>query len=236
MISVVIPLYNTSPDYFKECIDSILNQTLKDFEVLVIDNGSKEQFLKEYQRICDDPRIHLHQIERIEGMKNLSRAVNYGIKFAKFDLVARMDADDVMVHDRLEKQVRYLNDNEVDILGGQICYMGTNRIKSHPEVISLEYPLRDYWIMNHPTVAFKKQRIIDIGGYSEKPDYLAEDYELWTRALSKGLRVENLQEVLVYYRVTPTSLTNHDKKNKNYSLLISHIRDVYRNKIGGKVK
>ena len=109
MISVVIPIYNTSPAHFKECVDSILDQTLSNFEVLVVDNGSREEYFREYEQICKDSRIHLHKIERIEGMKNLSRAVNYGIKFSKFDFVARMDADDVMVKDRLEKQVNECN-------------------------------------------------------------------------------------------------------------------------------
>lgn len=236
MISVVIPIYNTIPDYFKECIDSIIDQTFKYFEVLVIDNGSSKENFKEYEKICKDSRISLHQIERIDGMKNLSRALNFGIKLAKFDLIARMDADDTMIKNRLERQVDYLKNNDVDILGGQIRFMGTNSIKTHPRVIGLDYPLKDYWVMNHPTVSFKKDRIMEIGGYYEKPDYLAEDYELWTRALSSGLRIENLQEVLVNYRVSNDSLTSHDKKNKNYNLLMSHIRDVYRNKVGDKIK
>jgi len=236
VISVVIPIYNTSPEYFRECIESILVQTLDAFEVLVVDNGSTEEHYKEYDALCQDPRIHLHKIERVEGMKNLSRAVNHGIKNSKFDLVARMDADDVMVRNRLQKQVDYFKNNEVDILGGGIRFMGTSNIKSHPKVISLEYPLTDYWVMNHPTVAFRKDKVVEIGGYSEKPEYLAEDYELWTRALSRGLKLENIQEVLVHYRVTSSSLTNLDKSNKKYNLLISHIRDVYRNKVSSKIK
>ena len=236
MISVVIPIYNTSPEYFRECVESILAQTLVDFEVLVVDNGSSEDHYRQYEKICEDPRIQLHKIERVEGMKNLSRAVNHGIKNSKFDLIARMDADDTMVKDRLQKQVDYFENNRVDILGGQIKFMGTNRIKSHPEEITLKYPLTDYWVMNHPTVAFRKARVVEIGGYSEKPEYLAEDYELWTRALSKGLKLKNMQEVLVHYRVTNSSLTNLDKSNKKYNLLISHIRDVYRNKVSSKIK
>lgn len=222
--------------HFRECIDSVLSQTLSEFEVLVIDNGSDKDLLDQYIEICNDDRVHLHTIKRIEGAKNLSRAVNHGIKVSKFNLIARMDADDTMVKNRLERQVEYLQNNDVDILGGQIRFMGTDRIKAHPRVITLDYPLKDYWVMNHPTVSFKKDRVVEIGSYYEKPDYLAEDYELWTRALSSGLRIENLQEVLVNYRMSPNSLTNHDKKNKNYNLLISHIRDVYRNKVGDKIK
>ncbi len=236
MISVVIPIYNTNPEHFRECISSILSQSLQDFEVVIVDNGSRKEYYDEYEKICDDPRLLLKKIDRIQGMKNLSRAVNFGIKVSKFDLIARMDADDIMHKNRLEKQVNYFKTNEVDILGGQICFLGTTNIKTHPETIGLDYPLRDFWVMNHPTVAFRKEKIIEIGGYAEKPSYLAEDYELWTRALSKGLSIQNLQEVLVYYRVSPNSLTNIDKQNSKYNMLISHIRDVYRNKVGHKLK
>jgi len=75
-----------------------------------------------------------------------------------------------------------------------------------------------------------------VGGYLDRPEYLAEDYELWTRALSKGLILKNMKEVLVHYRVSNSSLTNLDKKNKKYNLLMAHIRDVYRNNIDGRIK
>ena len=113
-ISVLMPVYNTNKKYLKQSIESILKQTFKDFEFIIIDDGSDiktKKFLKSFK----DDRIVL-----IENEKNLGliKTLNKGIKLAKGEFIARMDADDISTPDRFEKQLLYMTKNpEIGVLG-----------------------------------------------------------------------------------------------------------------------
>lgn len=228
MISVLIPLYNTPFEYYKMCIDSIENQTFKKFEVLIIDNGSTEENIVKYKEYIDKKmRFKFYAISRQEGKKNLSVALNYGLGQSRYNLIARMDSDDIMDRYRLEKQYEYFQKNEVDILGGQLKIIGSEQITNHPKVVSKDLPIKTNWFINHPTVMFKKDKITEIGGYLDRPEYLAEDYELWTRSLKNGLVIHNLSDVLIEYRIHENNLTNIDKCNINYELLLQYIKQNY---------
>lgn len=230
MISVVIPLYNTEPEFFKECVDSVVAQTIKDIEVLIIDNGSSQENIKNYKSHIEKyDNFKFFEIQREYGKKNLSIALNYGIKKSSYGLIARMDADDRMLPDRLQKQYTYFLNNNVDILGGQLKYMDSTGITRHPMIIEKETPLRMDWFLNHPTVMFKKESIERIGGYHESPEYLAEDYELWLRSLKNNLIIHNLSDILIEYRVHSDNLTSMDKTNPMYEKLFRYIKDGYIN-------
>lgn len=224
MISIVIPIYNTEPSFFAECMESVYRQTFQDFEVIVVDNGSEQSKIDEYLKICDNPKVRFLNCERVEDAKNISIAINKGVLDSRFKLIARMDSDDIMHQDRLRKQFNYFRNEKVDILGGQVAFIGSSMIKSHPSLIDVEYCLKNDWIMNHPTVMFKKHKILDAGLYRFKPNYIPEDFELWTRCLSKGCIIKNLQEVLVFYRLLRNSQSKKDQQNRNYNALFSHIR------------
>ena len=226
MISIVIPIYNTEPSLFADCMESVYNQTFQDFEVVVVDNGSEQSKIDEYLKICDNPKVRFLNSERLEGAKNISIALNKGVLNSQFELIGRMDSDDLMHQDRLRKQFDFFRNEDVDILGGQIAFIGSGRIKSHPPVVDIDYCLRNNWVMNHPTVMFKKQKIVDIGLYRDKPNYLPEDFELWARCLSKGYTIKNLQEVLVFYRLLEDSQSKQDMQNINYNAIFAHIRKI----------
>jgi glycosyltransferase involved in cell wall biosynthesis len=226
MISIVIPIYNTEPSLFADCMESVYSQTFQDFEVVVVDNGSEQSKIDEYLKICDNPKVRFLNSERVEGAKNISIALNKGVLNSQFELIARMDSDDLMHQDRLRKQFDFFRNEDVDILGGQIAFIGSGGIKSHPPVVDIDYCLRNNWVMNHPTVMFKKQKIVDAGLYRDKPNYLPEDFELWARCLSKGYRIRNLQEVLVFYRLLEDSQSKQDMQNRNYNAIFAHIRKI----------
>lgn len=229
MISVIIPNYNTNFSFFKECIDSILKQTYQQFEIIIVDNGSDENNIVLYKQYLQslDKDIKFLTCERQNNKKNLSIALNIAIKNCKYNLVARMDADDIMMPNRLQKQYDYFVNNNVDILGGQLQYLHDNNITNHPLIITKEIPMNSIWFINHPSVMFKKDKILQIGGYKEEPEFLAEDYELWTRSIKNNLIIHNLNDVIIKYRLHNSNLTFKDKNNPYYNILLDYIRKGY---------
>ena len=218
MISILIPVYNTAAIFLNECINSCLNQTFKNYEIVIIDNGSTNQdTLDILNKYTGRDNIKVFKCDRIEGKKNLSVALNYGLQKCKYNLIARMDSDDIMCHDRLQKQKDFFMTNEdVDILGGQIKIFPQGQITNHKNIITKDIALNSYWFINHPTVMFKKDKILSIGGYKEEPELFAEDYELWIKSLINNLKIRNLKDVVVFYRSHGNNLTRKTEKSPTY--------------------
>jgi glycosyltransferase involved in cell wall biosynthesis len=165
--------------------------------------------------------------------KVLSDGINIGlvwrlnkiINLANGHYLDRMDSDDVMHEERLQKQYKYLQENpEVDILGGQIFIPTWTTTTAHPPIITKSFAAHSTWFINHPTVMFKKDRIISIGAYKDTPEYFAEDYDLWLRALTEGLQIHNLHDIIVYYRVHENNLSKTTEKNVNLHVLLEKMR------------
>lgn len=220
MISVLLPVYNTPSTYLSECIESILNQTFQDFEIVIVDNGSENlETLDVLDHYSYNQKVSTFICDRIPGKKNLSVALNYGLKKCKFNYVARMDSDDLMHRERLEKQLKYMLDNpSVDILGAQLQHIDgdASTATNHPEIIPEWYYKQKTHILNHPTVMFKRDRILAIGGYQEYPDHIPEDFILWVKALKANYIIRNLQEVLLFYRNRNDSLSMIDSKYESW--------------------
>jgi len=216
MISVVMPVYNGG-DYLKEAIESILNQTYKDFEFLIIYDDSTDNTLSIIQEFQEqDERIVF-----INGDKEgISGAFNKGIKKAKGRYIARMDADDVSDKDRFSLQIDYLKSNNLDICGSSIRVLGsTKKIIAYPES---KEDVKFFSMFGspiaHPTVfgythLFKKFLYHNI---------VAEDYDLWTRMLCEGIKIGNMQVSLLNYRVHDNQLTKDLTEIIESSILISN--------------
>jgi len=215
MISILMPVYNTEPIFLKSCLESIERQTFKYYETIVVDNESDNlETLEILNKYKNQEKIKLYTCKRKVGRRNISRALNYGLKKCKYEFVARMDSDDIMVDDRLQKQLIYMISNpEVDICGGQV----TGQIKTrHKEIIDQDEYKKSEWFMNHPTIMFKKTKILDLGGYDELPEFCPEDFLLWTRALKNNLILRNMQEILLYYRIHDNNLSAKDMKKADW--------------------
>ena len=206
-VSVVMPTYNAEK-YLKEAIDSILAQTFTDFELLIVDDNSKDKtidIIKSYQ----DPRIKL-----IEGPnKGIAAALNKGIREARGKYIARMDADDISLPDRFKKQVEFLEKHEdISLVGSWQHHFGLydsyHRPPSEPEVLKTVILLGCE--MCHSTVMFRKDDFVSRHlFYPENSPQ--EDFELWSKAIGE-LKLANIPEVLGEYRVTGNSIT--DDKDK----------------------
>ena len=214
LVTVLITAYNAEK-FLSQAIESIINQTYKELEILVVDDGSKDNtlnILKNYQKI--DRRIKILKLGRNVGP---SLASNYGLKRAKGQFIARMDADDVAIHDRIEKQLRFLlNNPEVVVIGGQCILID----KEGRVVGSKSFPTDDSRIysslfamnpIQHPTCMINRELIPNKNIYYKNHSLLAHDLELIFELAQYG-RLSNLEEVVLLYRQYQDSLSLRDVK------------------------
>lgn len=201
-ISVLMPVYN-GVAFVDTAIQSIRNQDFKNWELLIIDDGSSDDTCEiASTHAMEDKRILVHSI----GRKGLVEALNSGLEKARGKIVARMDADDISMPSRLEKQLAMLreNDNEAVVsclvktiydgesAEGMMLYEEwLNSVLTPKEIsdnIFVESPIA------HPTAMFWKETVVSAGGYM---DYgWPEDYDLWMRLYLKGVKFQKVPEVL----------------------------------------
>ena len=199
-VTVIMPAYNCRP-YLPEAIEAILHQTYRDFEFLIIDDGSTDgsgDILSSYAR--KDSRIVLAPNEQNVG---IIHSLNKGLDLARGDYVARMDADDICKPTRLEKQVAYMDSHSsVDVCGCWLQLFGnsTAHVWYYPEDdATIRCLLLFHSSMPHATVMLRRS-VFEEHLLRYQEDYMhAEDYALWVYA-SKVLRFANIPEVLYLYR------------------------------------
>ncbi|MBK8982263.1 MAG: glycosyltransferase [Ignavibacteria bacterium] len=221
-ITVLMTVFNDEK-YVGQSVKSILNQTYSDFEFLIIDDGSEDDSGKIINSIKDQ-RIIYKKIKH----SGLAAALNFGMKNAKGDWIARADADDLSVNRRLQIQNDYLIKHpQTDVLGSHSVYFadpgkilfqlnppsGDKKIK---EFMDLHNPI------NHSSVIFRKEKILKVGGYDEKFG-VYEDFELWLRMKNK-LSFNIIPESLVYTRLRMDSMTSKGSRSKIYDTLVNNIR------------
>ncbi|NTV51498.1 MAG: glycosyltransferase family 2 protein [Candidatus Firestonebacteria bacterium] len=207
-VSVIMPVYNTA-DYLPAAIESILKQTYRAFELILVDDQSRDrspEILQNYAR--RDKRIRLL---RNETNLKLSRTLNRAIEAARGEYLVRMDSDDVSLPDRIAKQVAYLDAHPevgvaggaMDIIDGQDRLIGVRRYALTDGEIRAR--LFCYSPFSHPTIILRKAVLLQAGLYD--PAYNpAEDYELYFR-LGRLAKFGNLADTLLRYRVVPKSMT-----------------------------
>jgi glycosyltransferase involved in cell wall biosynthesis len=198
-ISVVIPVYNGA-DYLHEAVESILRQTWKDFELIIIDDGSTDNSVSIMESF-NDPRIRVISNSRNRG---LEYCLNTGLRLARGSYVARMDCDDISLPSRLEKQFRFMETHkEVSVCGSYIELFGAlSGIEKHPlqhEEILCQLLFASPFA--HPSIIMRKDFFVKNNiFYDESGAFTrAEDYELWVR-ISSTCIFANLPEVLLKYR------------------------------------
>ena len=231
-ITVCLPVYNASK-YLRECIDSILKQTFSDFELLIIDDGSADDCV-EIIDSYDDSRIRLIKKEHC-----YIDTINMLIDEATGKYIARMDADDIMVKDRLQIQYDYMESHpEVDILGGGVHFFGAleaDNILHYNSYITLERMLCGCCI-SHSTVMLVRDRINKSNIRYDKRYVYAEDFHFWLQALKVGLHIKNIPQILTLYRLSSDQVSStHSEVQFENSIkacipfINYHIKQVYNN-------
>jgi len=197
-VSVLMPVYN-GEKYLSEAIESVLGQTYRNFELIIINDHSTDRTAEIIKSFSDvDARVR--GIDN-PGPGGLVNALNFGIVQTKASWIARFDADDVCHPERLASQVNFLQNNiDVAILGTAFQMFGSQQ--ALPLVRHPKHPLEVAWKfswntrLGHPTVIFNKEVILRYGGY---PRINAEDFALFSK-VSQEYRVSNLSRVLLSYR------------------------------------
>lgn len=207
LISVILPVYN-GEKYLKEAIQSLLSQTYSHFEIIAYDDGSTDSSL-EIIRSFQDKRIRLFKNDENCG---LITTLNKALGEARGEFIARMDADDICLPDRFEKQINYFKWNDIDILGTEICFINEEGktlgrgVGKYPGMEISPYTFLQRCPIYHPTVMFKKKIVKQKDFYDHGFPH-AEDYELWMR-LSKHHKLDLIDEPLLFYRVHGESITS----------------------------
>jgi len=231
-VGIVMPVFNAAR-YLRQAMDSLFVQSYQDFEVLAINDGSTDgsRRILEYY----GPKVRIFDLPANMGV---TRALNHGLLVSRSELIARMDADDVCLPDRLATQVGFLNDNQdVSIAGTWFYSMSEdlsrvewdNRTETSTEDVARTMPER--CCVGHPTVMMYRRVVETIGGYDEsESSRVVEDYELWLRAISRGIKIANVPKHLYLYRNNPNQATRvfAETQKKNFEFTREKYRALIR--------
>lgn len=216
LVSVLMPVYKTAP-YLREAMDSMLCQTFKDFELIVLNDCSPDN-AEEILDAYDDSRIVRYKGENNVGLSNV---LNVGIGMARGKYIARMDSDDISLPQRLQVQVDYLDKHtDVDLVSVGMRLFGAKEgtwiREINPEKVKIEAMFHSPVL--HASSVWRKDAFEKQGLRFRQEMVPAEDYDLWTRAMLKGLKLVNLPEVLYEYRIHEAQATVQTDKTAAKSL------------------
>lgn len=221
LVSILMPVYNAEK-YLIEAIDSVLNQTYYNIELVIINDGSSdnsENIINKYS----DKRIRYYKNEVNLG---LIKSLNKGIQLCKGLYIARMDSDDICHPDRILKQVEFLSNNHQYVLCGTRCefiHSGKKRLFNITSPGD-DLGIRSFFLVNspliHPSVMFKKSVIEDNNLLYDSSYKDAEDYKFWID-ISKYGKLIILEEILLYYRLSTTQISQ-----SNNSIQLSNAEKI----------
>jgi glycosyltransferase involved in cell wall biosynthesis len=208
-VTVLMPAYNAGP-YIARAIESVLGQTHRDLELLVIDDGSKDDsFAIASAFAARDSRV------KAITQKNagIAHTMNRGLEIAQSDWVFCMHADDLMMPNRIERQLAFLRDNpDVAVASSLVLYMndrdevvGRGRSPfTDPAAVKRTVERGEVIAFNHPATVLKKSAVLEVAGYRQA-FWPAEDIDLWNRIVERGHRVAVQDEYLLKYRIHGSS-------------------------------
>lgn len=212
-VSVIMSTYKEEEIFLRQAIESILNQTYRNFEfIIILDNPNNflhKKIINEYENV--DKRIKFLVNEHNIG---LTSSLNKGLSIAKGKYICRMDADDIAVNNRIEIEKKYLENNQFDLIGGisqmidesgKIIY-SIKKVPTDPNKI--KKALKYNQVISHPTWFGKKEVFDKLKGYRNMP--LCEDYDFTLRAVLSGYKISNVNEIVLKYRMTTSSISRNN--------------------------
>jgi len=215
--SVLMSLYiKENPQYLKATFDSLLVQTRKPDEIVLVKDGLLTDELNSVVTAFSNQYESLVIIENQANL-GLSESLNKGLKACRYELVARMDTDDICKEERFEKQIDFmLKHEDVDVLGtwakkidnsGNV-FGNLTVPTTHSEIHKLIWTCP----FIHPTVMFKKTSILKVGSYNADAGPRQDDYDLWFRCAFDGLKFANIPEYLLFYRFNDDTVLKNNYK------------------------
>ena len=224
-ISILLPVFNCGL-YVKSAIQSIINNSFENYEIIVINDGSTDNTLDIINQF-NNPRIKIYNKEN----SGLVETLNYGLKKCNYPIIMRMDGDDIIHHKKIETQLNYFSRNESILVGTQGFTIDLNENKTgkinlpltHDKIIKSLLKLSSGLI--HPSIMFYKDALLKIGGYNQNFKH-AEDYEMYLR-LSKIGKISNIEDKLFYLRKHDTNVSSVYAEDQIKNSIIS--REIYLN-------
>ena len=211
-VSVIMPVYNTREAYFREAIESVLNQSFKDFELLIVDDFS-EPYIEKTVKSYKDERIKYHRLNKNSGA---SAARNFVIEQAQGEFIAFLDSDDISLENRLKHQLEYFEQNpQIGCLGTGVKGIGSEGDKIEFKTFSSSFEIELYLIFSgcafcQSSVMLRKSILIDNNIRYQTKYVPAEDYGLWLDLIGYA-QFYVLPEVLTLYRFYPENISHRQK-------------------------
>jgi len=230
MISVIMSVYNEKIEWLSKAVESILNQTYMDFEyIIIIDNPNLDKKSMDYLDLQaeKDARIRIHRNEKNIGLMN---SLNIGIELANGEIIARMDADDISLPDRFEKELDFMQKNKFDMVSGNRIDINEEGSEIGRSMHVMDNPQKHLPYTNfivHPSVMVRTEVMKMLGGY--RGFYNSEDYDMWLRILSAGYSIGIIKEYLIYYRIRQTSMSLKNKLETYY--IIKYQQSLYKERV-----
>jgi len=217
MLSVIMPVYNCEL-YVKEAVESILNQTFTDFEFLIIDDKSTDKTVEIIKQFSDS-RIQLIEKPVNTGYTN---SLNYALKIAKGEYIARMDGDDISMSERFLEQLHVLkSDDKICVCATNFTLIHSNKYIQYPENNdAIKIAMLSFNPIVHPSVMIRKSALNDLEyDVSKEP---AEDYDLWTKLIWLG-NFYTIQKPLLRYRVHENQISKVKSENQKNKFNLSRL-------------
>ncbi len=207
MISVIMSTYNETIEELKSSVESILNQTYKNIELIIVDDNPQNMDIKTYLDNILDRRVKVIYNEKNLGLVN---SLNKALLQCNGFYIARMDADDISCKIRLQEQIEFLEKGNYDLIGSSIELIDENgnHIKNMhfpSDTNALYHKLKRKNILAHPTWLGKKKLFFDLNGYRNIPR--CEDYDFILRAINNGSKIGCIDSILLKYRIRSNSIT-----------------------------
>ncbi|MCE5336503.1 MAG: glycosyltransferase [Desulfobacteraceae bacterium] len=210
-ITVITAVYNCEK-YVRESIDSTLQQTFPDFELILIDDGSTDGTLEILERYRDERITLIHQ-----SNMGLAKSLNKGLWTARGKYIVRLDADDISMPHRFERQYRFMEDHPECVISGASAmmidadgkYLYTETMPTSWSDTRRYLPYESPFF--HSAVIFRREPALACGGYYEKIKHHFEDLFLWNKLAAVG-ELRNLEEPLIKYRLVPFAITNNSMR------------------------
>jgi len=227
-VSLLIPSYNTNINFIEDCLNSIMYQEeLCNIEIIWIDDGSSKENSEITKNMLNTFLLKTRFIKIVYHKNNTNMGIGYtlnlGVNLCNNEIILRMDSDDIMICNRVHKQLTYMLDNSnVMMCASQVAMFKDNidnitEITNHKTITwdqYKSYPLQ--WFVNHPTYCFRKQAALEIGNYDINAKKMMDDFSFSIRMLKKYGYIYNFSEPLLYYRVHNTQVSNINSDEAQY--------------------
>jgi glycosyltransferase involved in cell wall biosynthesis len=223
-VSVIIPCFNQGI-YINEAIESVLSQTFKDYEIIIVNDGSTDQFTINTINSLSHPKIKTIHTKNM----GLASARNNGIEAAQGTIILPLDSDDTIAPTYLEKAIPILDgDPSIGIVYSQVYLFGALHGESSlPECESTKMVVRNYIVnCGH----FRKKDWEICGGYNSDMKYSWEDWDFWLSIIERGKKVHQIKEPLFYYRIRKSSMARSltsQQMAEMHTRLFNHHRDFF---------